>query len=304
MLKILTGTDIYSIWGTYIIVNLTETDTEVEFVRKMDVGLVSEAVSGENTYGVVLMGQPIQENQVEAVEQALRETTEIPFTKAYHFANWGETLNIDVSIVDEEINFVSKLVENIETRDSFIKFKDKESAVFARQIAEGLQSHHVYDGGVIGKNLMLLSELYGEHLLEQRYDNLEQMGDKEELVLKSLNKNMKEYVQRKVEEANIQVLDSGVVVVSLFAEKHINELGRFFINSLSANGNRVIVMIGRQTRGDDMYRIRTSEGVSASQVAHKLNKGKGKERAATVFLPKGNEPVYNTIIRALNSANI
>lgn len=304
MLEVIASNDLYSLWGAYILEKLVKKEVSIKFSQGINVEEIQEVADKENSYGVILLGKPIQENQVEAVEQALQGTVETPFTKAYHLANWGENLNVDLSIVDEELNFVTKLVENIETGDSFLEFKDVESARFAREIADGLQSHHKYDGGVSGKNLMLIAELYGENLLERDYLSLENMGDVEGIVLKSLQDNMKYYANKKIEEANIQVTDSGTIVVSLFAEKHVNEIGRAFIKSLTANGSEAVVLIGKQTKRDDIYHIRTSEGISAREVALKLNRGKGKERAATVFLPKGNTPIYNTIIRTLNSANI
>lgn len=302
MLEVIADTNIYGLWGAYILDKLTDTKFSIKFEKGVNIKSLEDSANSEDSLGVVLL-KPIQESQVESVEAVLQEF-DTPFTSAYHFANWGEEISIDVSVVDVEVNLVTKLVETVDAGDAFIKFIDEDAANFAREISKGLQSHHLYDGGVLGKNLMLLSEFYKEDLLNNSYNSIEDMGDKEEKVLKRLNNNMKEYVGRKVGEANLQVLNSGVIVVSLLAERYVNELGRTFIESLTANGSRVVVLIGQQTKGDDLYRIRTSEGVSASQVAHELNRGKGKERAATVFLPKGNTPIYNTIIRTLNSANI
>lgn len=301
MLEVITGNDLYSVWGSYILDKLTTADINFHFTKGLKLEDLRELAIGENTYGVVLLGKSLQESQVETINEIMQEITDQPFTKGYHFANWGETLGIDVSVVDNEINFVSKLVEEITLNPDFIKFKDEGSQKFAEDIAEALQSHHKYDGGAVGKRLMLLAELYGEDLLFRNYESIEDIGTIEGLTVQRLEKNMKTYTQKKVDEANLQVLDSGVIVVSLFAEKHVNELGKLFIDSLSANGSKVVVLIGKQTRGDDIYHIRTSLGVSASDVAYALNKGKGKERAATVFLPKGNQAIYNTIYTVLKA---
>lgn len=305
MIKVYTSTDIYGVWGSFILNNLTEGDYEFNFNKGLDFNKLKEDIDEDaDSYCVVLLGKPIKENQVALVENALSEVRNLPFTMTYHLANWGDKIDVDVSTVDTKVNYTSKLIEEISKGTGFIKFKNKASEEFAKRIGEGLQSHHKYDGGLLGKNLMLLAELYQKDLINKSYIKIEDIGTLEEDVLTSLRRNMSNYVSRKVEEADIQVLDSGVIVVSLFAEQHINELGKVIIDSLSRNGSKVVVLIGKQTRGDDLFRIRTSEGVSASGVAHTLNRGKGKERAATVFLPKGNQPVYNTIVRTLNSADV
>lgn len=304
MYDVIAGRDIYSYWGAFILNNLTSQEYNFKFSNRLDIEIIEDSVVEGESSGVILLGVPVAKNQMESLNSVMEPMVDLPFISNYHFANWGETVPLLTSIVDEDTNFVTMLVKEVAEGKELIKFKDEESEKYAKAISEGLQSHHKYDGGLLGKNLMLLAELYGEELRNKKYSSVVDMGDTEEGVLLSLQRNMKEYVYRKIEEVFMHELDSGVIVVTLFAEQHINELGRVLINSLAVNGRKVIVMIGRQTRGDDMYRIRTSEGVSAVEVARKLNNGKGKERAATVFLPKGNQAVYNTIITALNSANI
>lgn len=304
MYEVYSGTDIYGVWGAFILDKLTDKEYEFNFNYGLDFETIEEDIDKGKSEGVILLGKPVSDNQIQRVEKYLEEINNLPFTMNYHFANWGETIGVDTSVVDEELNYTSVLVREISKGEGFIKFKDNESEDFAKLIAEGLQSHHKYDGGLAGKNLMLLANLYGSNLLKKDYSSIEDIGDTEEEVLTSLRSNMKEYVNRKIEEADIKVLDSELIVVSLFAEQHINELGEVFIKSLSRTGSKVVVLMGKQTRGDDLYRIRTSEGVSANEVANTLNGGSGKERAATVFLPRGNQPVYNTIVRTLNSANM
>lgn len=304
MIDVITGRDINSVWGSFILNNLT--DGEYSFTNDwgIDLKTIEASVAGGTSYGVILLGKPIEENQVASLDNTLESMASMPFNIVGHFANWGETLSIPISEVDEKVNYVTKLVDIIGSGQEIVKFKDEPSKEFAKGIAEGLQSHQQYDGGMLGKSLMLLAELYQVDIINKDYKSIEDIGNTEEVVLRSLRRNMKDYVNRKIEEADMQITNKGTIVVSLFADRYDNELGQLFIKSLAKDGRKVIILMGKQTRGDDIYHIRTSEGISAKEVAQTLNNGQGKDRAATVFLPKGNQSVYNTINTTLNSADI
>lgn len=297
MIYVISSKNLYGLWGSFILNNLTTEEYRFEFTNKVNPNNIDFR---DNDMGIILLGIPLQENQVKSFQSNISNLTDIPFVTAQHYANWGEGLNNLDSYIDTERNFTQLLHETINNGEEIIKYRDKESATLGKQITDALQSHHEYDGKKMGKDLMLLADYYGERLVDKNYKNFNDLYSKERETLAILNTQMKSYIDKKISQADIQELADRTAVVSLHAERYVNELGRVFINSLTNSYDKVIVMVGKNTKGDDMYHIRTSEGVSATEVAQDLNNGGGKERAATVFLPKGNQYVYNTIITTLN----
>lgn len=308
MINILTTGDVFSYWGAYIIQNLTDTEIKLNNIPKINIKELREMVSDEEHSGIILLGVPVEENQVRIVDDTLEPLTGFPFITCEHYANWGSKLVNTQSYVDQEQNYLVGLVNNIVAGNTIYKFADKEAEELALDIVDSLQSYHTFEANTRkerGDQLILLSDFYKEGLVGHgNYSNIEGLLDANQGVINRLKINRTDYINRKLEQAVISRLDTGTLVVTLNAERHINEIGESFINGLGKGADEVIVLIGHTTRGDDLYHIRTSEGVNAGEVARTLNYGDGKEHVATVFLSKANQPIYNTIYKVLNSADV
>lgn len=252
---------------------------------------------------VVIVGFGFKKNQQEAFIQALKDLSlyDTPMTEVYHFASWGDVIEDSTgsihSFVDEELSPVKLLYKNFGKVSNPLK-TIKQQDMFLFELVQAIDDYHTYTFREKGNDnsikLKLLGDFYRRNTGSNIYKNL--LGNRNPSVGAILTdfweqvaeeeSKMHDYLREKLAITKVFTVGDTVVVM-LYAENYINEIANEVIEAYKASGySKVVVMVGKQTRGDDMFSIRVSEGLDAGVIAQKINNGKGKERAATVFLGK------------------
>lgn len=223
-----------------------------------------------------------------------------------HAATYGE-------VMDFEGDIISKVYEKNNPLIDLPKFaREREVAnniygisegdmVDAMDIALSIDAYHRYDTGSKyfekGLELILLMEVFGT--------DIEEVTNKTLSIARLMKHRMEEYVVKAIETAQVRGISGNgknMAVVVLYAERYVNEIAHKVIDYyLNQNGLPVIVMVGRHTSGSRVFSIRTSEGVSAADVSRILgDKARGKERAATLYLPSEDSKLTDSISNYLS----
>lgn len=285
---------------------------DVEFLNKFNLPDIHNHI-GEHD-AVIIVGFPFFESQRGALDTAL-SSMDNPFSKVYHLATFGDTYRNEGSFrsfVDEVISPVGHFVELIIDLTKFtntgtkedeqnVVALAKEALVFAKDIIEETDNYNRYEVTDRTISWVLLVDLLGENLYKvtEPSKELDTILKEQEVLVDALNINMQDYVLRTIGKMSANVIN-GTVVCFGYAEQHVNEVAHKLINFYkSHNYQKVIVFIGRHTKGDDMFSVR-SYGVNAGEVAYKVHNGKGKDTTATVFLGKPSEAVNNTLLSVLS----
>lgn len=219
-----------------------------------------------------------------------------------HFASYGDTFsrgnrkNITWSQVSEVETPLISLVEALDEHkeENQRVFPDEKGRNWVDLILENINRYHTYSPEHVSGlpwEMVLLSEHFREGLSsiydewKSLKDNLVSMSD----IRVRLRENANEYIFRKVDSCRIKEVsyaDKRLFVFMLYAENHVNEISHQLLNSVAEYGVPTAVLVGKHTRGGDLFSIRTSEGVSAAGIADVLSgKRSGKDRVGSVFLP-------------------
>lgn len=130
-------------------------------------------------------------------------------------------------------------------------------------------------------------------------EGLPELYEKYKPVFRSLRENRWDAISHAIKRTRATVINS-TVVCFLYAEQYPNEIAHKLIDFYRQhNYEKVIVFVGKHTKGDDMFSVR-SYGVDASHVAYRLNNGKGKPNTATVFLGNAGNATYSATIQSLS----
>lgn len=258
----------------------------------------------EQTDCLIILGMGYKKSEHKALIDSLDRANmyQIPMTEVYHFASFGDKIEAEgvYSYVDEEKSPLKLLYENFGKVDQPIKRLIPGKTII-EELVEFIDQYHTYTYEQLGNTeplkLKLLSDLYEEATAETilKIENNNRLGKLEHVStilsfhgsdIELREKHMKKYIADKLR--TVTVFNAGnYVVIMLYAEQYTNEIASEFIRTYQGAGfQNVIVLIGKHTKGDDMFSIRVSEGLHAGEIAKKLNGGKGKERSAVVFLTR------------------
>ena len=290
----------------------------VHFTDARDVySALQEKAIPDNTKRLFIVGLPFWSSQYNAVSELLasqRDPQEI--LKIYHFATFGDSFPDEEwqdgffcwhSMVDEVVSPVQKLAD-----------------VLLMLQAEGKCPCDLEDFFAINETIIRLVDQYNSYSFEpntkENTVNLVDLGNLlredmprafsshwtfEEIMenyfytLLGLRNTRNEYIQQAIKKVRATVINS-TVVCFLYAEQYPNEIAYKLIDFYRQhNYEKVIVFVGKHTKGDDMFSVR-SYGVDASEVAYRLNRGKGKPNTATVFLGNSGNATYNATIQSLS----
>lgn len=130
-------------------------------------------------------------------------------------------------------------------------------------------------------------------------EGLPELYERYKPVFRSLRETRWDAISQAIKRTKATVINS-TVICFLYAEQYPNEIAHKLIDFYRQhNYEKVIVFVGKHTKGDDMFSIR-SYGVDASEVAYRLNRGKGKPNTATVFLGNSGNATYNAAVQSLS----
>ncbi|QNL29509.1 DnaJ-type Zn-binding domain containing RecJ-like exonuclease [Enterococcus phage iF6] len=254
---------------------------------------------------LIVAGFPFYESQRTALDEALQAMNN-PFSQFYHLATFGDTYSNEGSFhsyVDEVISPVGNFSKVVKELKNFLKFADAIQPLLLsdmESIIEATDAYNRYEVTDTTLDWISLVETYRE-LLYARYGvgtDLEEILDKDKTLVKALREKRDDYIKRILGRTSAQVVN-GTVICFTYAEEYVNEVAHKLIEFYqSYNYTRIAVFVGRHTKGDDMFSIRTS-GIDAGELAYKVNRGRGKPTTATVFLGNSGQSTFNALLNTL-----
>lgn len=254
---------------------------------------------------LIITGFPFYESQRTAVDEALQVMNN-PFSQFFHLATFGDTYSNEGnfhSYVDEVISPVGNFPKIVEELKKFLKFADAIQPLLLSDMETVIEATDAYNRYEVTDTILdwvSLVETYREQLYT-RYGvgtDLEEILDKDKTLVKALREKKDDYIKRTLGRTSAQVIN-GTVVCFTYAEEYVNEVSHKLIEFYqSYNYTKIAVFIGRHTKGDDMFSIRTA-GIDAGELAYKVNRGRGKPTTATVFLGNSGQSTFNALLNTL-----
>lgn len=286
-------------------------DTEVSVVFDNDFTLVKDDFTYDPEASVVIiLGVPYKEFNKQLATELLGDKLN-PFTLVLHINSFGDEVNIDgvTSIVDK-VNSPVEVLKNyliMGQTDSFVgKMAPIPESLDLTNISELVNlgdRYHRYEVARSDDPIMFndFFNFYGEWL----YDvikglSVSEIKEEYKYTFEALKSRREAYMARRLRTMDIRMAGD-ILVGVLYAEDYPNEIAHWIIDQYSSSGyNKIVVLVGDHTRGNDMYRVRT-KGIHAGDIAKYLNNGNGKENAGTVFLDKPNKHTMEVIVNMLSS---
>lgn len=254
---------------------------------------------------LIISGFPFYESQRTTVDEALQVMNN-PFSQFFHLATFGDTYSNEGSFhsyVDEVISPVGNFPKIVEELKNFLKFADAIQHLLLSDMESIIEATDAYNRYEVTDTILdwvSLVETYREQLYA-RYGvgtDLEEILDKDKTLVKALREKKDDYIKRTLGRTSAQVIN-GTVVCFTYAEEYVNEVAHKLIEFYqSYNYTKVAVFVGRHTKGDDMFSIRTA-GIDAGELAYKVNRGRGKPTTATVFLGNSGQSTFNALLNTL-----
>lgn len=254
---------------------------------------------------LIVAGFPFYESQRTALDEALQAMNN-PFSQFYHLATFGDTYSNEGafhSYVDTTVSPVGNFSKVVKELENFLKFNDVIRHLLLSDMESIIEATDAYNRYEVTDTILdwvSLVETYREQLYA-RYGvgtDLEEILDKDKTLVKALREKKDDYIKRTLGRTSAQVIN-GTVVCFTYAEEYVNEVAHKLIEFYqSYNYTKVAVFVGRHTKGDDMFSIRTS-GIDAGELAYKVNRGRGKPTTATVFLGNSGQSTFNALLNTL-----
>lgn len=290
----------------------------VHFTDARDVySALQEKDVPDNTKRLFIVGLPFWSSQYNAISELLtsqRDPQEI--LKIYHFATFGDSFPDEewqggffcwYSYVDEVVSPVQKLTDMLLVLQAEGNSSCDLEEFFS--INEGIirliDQYHRYEfephTQEYAVDLVDLGNLLKECMPRalSSHWTLGEIMETYHHTLTGLRSTRNQCIQLAIKRTRATVINS-TVICFLYAEQYPNEIAHKLIDFYRQhNYEKVIVFVGKHTKGDDMFSVR-SYGVDASEVAYRLNRGKGKPNTATVFLGNSGNATYNATIQSLS----
>lgn len=285
---------------------LKETETEIHTVFSDTVDLVSPeiATAVKESSVILAVGLPFHESQRNAVTETLT-LADNPFSLFFHVATYGDIyMNQDSfhSYVSEQLSPVKQLTYILPELKSFYQIHRLDYVENFLNLYEpvftALDSYHHYELQAHTMDYIELGWFYREHLARYAKLKASDLIDENRYVLQACHTNREHYIQHVLTRVQAHVIHS-TVICFLFAERYENEIAQCLLSFYAKHGyTKIIVLVGKHTRGDDMFHVRT-QGVHAGEFAKQLNKGKGKENTAIVFLGQPLQATYTALLQLI-----
>lgn len=213
-----------------------------------------------------------------------------PFMDFVHISTYDKPIpgNHIISIVDEELDPIKVLFNLLHTSpdttvlSKYITFTDT-----SEWLVNAINSYRTWtwEGNDTTRILIALYHASYKRLPRlMKGLSLQEVLKAHAPIIKGQMERMEDYIEKKaatVKEQAVTVDGQQCLLKVVFAEEYINELANELLNQRPA-GVPTIVCVGRSTKGNDIFSIRTA-GVHAGRVAQLINEGGGKESVATVF---------------------
>jgi hypothetical protein len=213
-----------------------------------------------------------------------------PFTDFIHAATFGERIEGDhiLSFVNPDADPIKEVASFLNNHPEYsVLTKHMEFTDKAWYLIEAVNSYRTWTWEGNNTTRMLLALYYASYKwLPKLIKGMElpEMVKKYAPIIKGQLEKMNDYIARKrdmTKTYTVDIDDQPCLVKVVFSDEYINELANDLLNSEQTSGP-VVVCVGRTTRSNDMFSIRTKV-VNAGRVAYLINEGNGKETVANVF---------------------
>lgn len=236
-------------------------------------------------------------------------TVDVPFMDFIHIATYGEQIKGEhiVSIVNEDMDPIKELYQLLQT-DSTILSEHVTLTAKAQYLTEAVNAYRTWTWETNDTTRVLLA-LYnaGYKRLPKllRGLTLPETVKQYAPIIKGQLEKMNDFIERKratVKTKTVTVDDESCLLKIVYAEEYINELANDILNR-EQTAMPVIVCVGRTTKSNDIFSIRT-KGIHAGKIAYMINQGNGKDFVASVFSAVGYpELMGNAIVSQLSQSN-
>ena len=217
-------------------------------------------------------------------------TVDNPFTDFLHFSTYGEGIRgVHItSIVEPNKDPIKELSHVLEySPDTTILSKHATLTDKSRQLVEAINAYRTWTWESNGTTRLLLALYHASYkrlpkLL--RGVSLPDVVKQNAPVIKGQMEKLEDYLERKrdmVKTFHVTIDGSPCILKTVYAEEYVNELANDILMR-EVGSTPVIVCVGRTTRSNDIFSIRT-KGIHAGRVAQLINNGSGKDEVATVF---------------------
>jgi hypothetical protein len=213
-----------------------------------------------------------------------------PFTDFIHAATFGERIEGDhiLSFVNPDADPIKEVASFLNNHPEYsVLTKHMEFTDKAWYLIEAVNSYRTWTWEGNNTTRMLLALYYASYKWLPKLIKgmeLQEMVKKYAPIIKGQLEKMNDYIARKRDMTKTYTVDIDGQTCSVkvvFSDEYINELANDLLNSDQTSGP-VVVCVGRTTRSNDMFSIRTKV-VNAGRVAYLINEGNGKETVANVF---------------------
>lgn len=228
---------------------------------------------------------------------------DVPFIDFIHICTYGDTIKGEYisSIVNEDQDPIVELTNYLKTNpESSILGKHSTLTEHCDMMVAAVNDYRTWNWENNGVTRALLalyhaSYKYMPRLVKGR--DLKSIIKEYAPIIKAQLEKMKDYIDRKkqtVKTCDVEVDGVTCLLKVAFAEEYINEMANELLQEQT--DKPVIVCVGRTTKGNDMFSIRT-RNVHAGKVAALINEGKGKDVVGTVFSTTSYTKLMGTVIQ-------
>lgn len=280
-------------------------EVHAKFLAKINYGELEQHIS-EDTTVLIIVGLPFYSSQTDSFTELLDKLSlrGLPFTEVIHIAAWGDKPEIDgVVSFYQENKCLTDIVADFLTKGAEL-VKPVELNVGGKKLVQYLSEYHSYSFLHYPTSAPLSLKLLADTYRDNFYTAVELTDNGVEFdstLRDSLYTSMESYITRKLDTVEIRLINDCVFIM-LYAEQFHNEIAHRLIKAYTEAGySDVVVFIGKQTKGDDMFHVRVSTNLNAGEIAKRLNSGKGNEHAATVFLGKTRQALMNSLESELSN---
>lgn len=306
MIKVIASKNIQGYYADALLTWCTDKEVKTIYLDKFIFGELDNYIE-ENDSVIVIIGFGFTANQSSALNEAVsRGGLDVPFASVYHFASFGDTIEIPniFSYVDEILSPIKLMRKNLGQNGDHEIISFTRNLALLTEVVSAIDDYHSYSfekkGNKLSMPLKLLGEQLKGHISDSRdITSIDDVLEHYNEIIISSQENMNDYISRKLDIAKVDMVGNHLIVF-LYAEEYVNEIAHKFISAYGASGySNVIVLIGKHTKGDDMFHIRVSDGLDAGEIAYKLNRGKGKAQSAVVFLGDTRAYMFNAVKKQL-----
>lgn len=302
--KVFTTSTFEGVSGVAILQEILDKDVniEVEYTRHID---FRNHTQFEGVDVNLVLGLPYRGYNL---PQDFYIKNNVPFEDFIHIGTYGDTIQGEhiISIVEEEQDPIKTLYDMlVQARQGTILSKFVQISGKAESMVQAVNAYRIWDWQSNSTTRMLLSLYHASYKMLPRIlygTSLTDVVRQYAPIIKGQMELMSDSIQRKVDTSKTYevVIDGEISILRVaFTDEYVNEVANELLNI--DTHNPIIACVGRTTKGNDMFSIRTSK-IDASKVAYLINEGAGKETVASVFSEIGyTELMGNSIYTALKN---